>query len=103
MRKTTGTAMKVLCLERNLACSPSAGSNSAPAAAAAIILRLAGRIQNQTLAVITVPNIAPTWIKAARPLRTCIRPQEIAAVITSENVANAHADLLRYDRTARRS
>src|SRR6266852_1551556 len=92
-----GTPMKVLCLERNLAWAPSAGSNSAPAAAAAIILRWAGRIRNQTLAVIMVPNIAPTWIKAARPLRTRISPQEITAVITSENVANAHSELPRDD------
>ena len=34
----------------------------------------AGRMRIQTLAVMIVPNIAPTWIYAARPLRRCVKP-----------------------------
>ena len=93
--------MYVLCLDRNFACAPSDASNFSPAAAAAIILRCAGRMRIHTFKVMMVPKIAPTWMYAARPLNTCINPHAAAAVITRPNPANAACDFPRGDRTAR--
>src|ERR1700732_527779 len=100
MITTTGTAIKVLCLERSLAWAPRDASNLTPDAAAAIILRWEGRIRNQTLAVIIVPSMAPRWMYAERPLNTRINPKASTAIIRRENRANTASDLPRGDRTA---
>src|SRR5712691_3628394 len=93
--------MNVLCFERSFACAPSDASNFSPAAAAAIILRCAGRMRIHTFKVMIVPKIAPTWMYAARPLSTCINPQATAAVIARPNPANAACDFPNGDRTVR--
>src|SRR5258705_7800554 len=59
MMNTTGTAMNVFCLDRNLACAARRSSGLLPAFSAAIMRFCAGKIRIHTLAAIIVPNIAP--------------------------------------------
>ena len=59
-----------MCVERCLARVESVASGVRPAVAAAICSRCAGTMRIQTLATMIVPSIAPTWMNAARPLRT---------------------------------
>ena len=78
----------MLCTERRFASTPRSRRGGRSSCFARISSQWAGMITNRTLATMIVPSIAPTWMKAPRPLKSSPAPQAASAVSADDRDAD---------------